>query len=959
MISEADSDGEIYLVITDSVNVTLTAGDNLILQGRRLSIAGTISRTFDDIEAVFIDTTGSPPPSVLSDDNQVTGSGYLFVSSASNSILAGRRVAFFTRFAGIANFLVVQRARATPVPPVRFQTIGRVNAMGETLTVLRSQTGTDPFADRITVSGSTSTRVMSGGGISYFGNTIFVQSPTGVTDQIDGIGEFSVFTGRPPIGEFVESSTQSFVGPGTLYVNDDVAFYTADPFRPGDIDVVGTINQGLIENSVSTEVEGGDTFLADIASGQISRRVVRLNGVASQMFPTAAEIIYNNGVVMIRGPGDTRLNAFGDISRFTLFDNNQFMMVSESSDRIRLSASGGQFYYDGLGNAFFSVNPAISSQVNSLAANVNPPPPQTIQFGLSSNSQGVTTLSQNGMQIITLTGASVIAVEPSQLITYVNGDVRLVDREGNDVGRFGTGINRFTANVTPNILTVFNGSAPRQFQGSGQLYISDTEAFYTTNSMLVSQITSFLNTLPPPTIAVDGNGNLAIGGEAFVDLTEATAADVVSGSVVIYSRNATTIVDAPQSIPSGSDVRVTYANNTVIVFSRESGGGMDILKRIEGVSMWTVADGFEFLTFSGNSGGMEFSGGGYSFQNASSGNAFYTTSLALTDRIADEVIQNSGNIRNVIGNIGDLGFFDGRRYITYRGSANSFLPGFGTYYFSGGTMFYNTDSGTNEVIVNGAALVNPVTTIRENGFITLNYTGNSIYSFTTGSELTQVTFGPFDTFSYTNGTITGSRIPGSPIDISMLTTFNGITVQNFNSNSSSQEITGGYLIIDRQRGTAFYTTSSQARTVTQNVISQLEETFIRPVIDDSARGERLLKFPTGSAPIGVKVTTYEGVDVTLVCRVLVGNPAPGVQFSYFNTADNTTVVLNATSMPAPSVYHLLLPNVRAAQNQGRYACVATNDVGQGRNEGFLNIRPASRSLCICTCGCDSNSLCMY
>ena len=942
LISNDDPDGEVYLVITNSEVVDLDADAVLMLSGQTLTVARlTDPRTFVNIETVFIDETGRPQPAELS--GQLDGPGTLFVTNEVNFALDNRRVAFFTRLSVIADFIRNTRSLPTPVPPVLFGTLARMVGGGNTVTVLQSGPTVDRFMDLITITGSESRSVISGGGVSYLDSTIFLQSPTGL-ETFEPIGTFFVYTGRAPLLEFMVSSPDSFTGPGTLYVNrmEGIAFYTVDPFGPGDINVVQIINEGLVENSVGIEVDGGDTFLVN--SGMTpSPRVVRLNGVLSQMFPSATSIMYvaENNEVIIRGPQNEIRNGFPGITSFTLFENNTFNMVTASDDTIALSSTGGQFYYDGLGNGFFSSNPAITSEVNRLAAVVNPPP-RSLVFSLSSDGQGVVTLSVNDEEIITLSGAARIDVPSEQLVSYLGDEINLLDRQGNSIAVVGTGIEQFTANDIPNELEVFDGEADRAFQGPGFLYVGGSRAFYTTNSMLVSQITDFLNAVAAPSISVTSGGTLTVGGEPFVDLTstEANADTIQTGSFLVYNNNTAYVVDAPQRFPSGTDVEVTYMDSTVIVSRVQSGGSRMAIKRIENVPMLTVAEGLAITRFVENSP-IPFPGGGYFFQNEVTGNGFYTTSIELTDSIAEEIIRTSGNVRQVINDVRELGFFDGTRYTTYSGSATMLITRGGTYYFGGGNMFYTTDSGTNTRILTEFARVRSLTTTRQNGFVIIDFGGSSIYMFTVGSELTDASFGPFDTFSYVNGILTGARIPGSPVAVSNLTIFNGINVQIFNSSASLQGLTGGYLVIDRMAGTAFYTTSGQAMTAVQTTIQQVEEIFRRPVIDDTARGEVLLKFPTGSAPIGISTITYEGVDVTLTCRILVANPAPSVQFIYYPTP-NMSVVLNATSMtPVPPTYNLLLPNVRAASNAGRYACVATNDVGQDRVEGTLTIRPAS------------------
>ena len=941
LVSNNDPQGEdqIYLVITNSEVVELDADTVLMLNGQTLTVAGPNARSFTGIDTVFIDTTGSPPPSELS--GQVDGPGTLFVTNEINFALENGRVAFFTRQPVIADFLRSIRSREPPTPPVVFDTISRMGADGNTVTVLQTGPTTDQLTDLITISGSASRSVMSGGGVSYFDSTIFVQSPTGELETFEPIGTFHVYTGRPPLLEFMVTSSDSFSGPGTLYVNerDGVAFYTVDPFGPGDTDVVMIINEGIVEDSVGTVVDGGDTFLVNSAMMTLPR-VVRLNGVMSQMFPSATSIRYENDIVTILGPQNEIRNSFGGITSFTLFDNNNFMMATASADPIQLSSPGGQFYYDDLGNGFFSVNPAVTSEVNSLAEGVNPTP-RPLRFSLSRDNQGMVTLSENDMEIITLTGAARIDVTSDQIVDYTNDEIVLFNRQGTPIATVGTGIDQFTANDLSGEVTAFEGDARRSFQGPGSLYVGGSRAFYTTNSELVSQITDFLNTVPTPSVSVTSEGTLSVGGEPFVDLTEATADNVQSGSVLVYNSNTTYIADAPQSIPSGNDIRVTYESSTVIVSRVQSGGSTTEIKRIENVPMFTFAEGLAISSFVGDAPMTSFPGGGSFFQNEDTGNGFYTTSASLTDSIAEEIIQNSGNIREVINGVRELGFFDGTGYTTYSGSANMILQGGGTYSFGGGNMFYSTDSGTNTRIVNEFSNVSPVTTMRQNGFVTVNHSGDSIYMFTVGSELSQVSFGAFDNFSYVNGMIIGARVPGSPVDVSNLTIFNGINTQVFNSSASLEGLTGGYLVIDRMAGTAFYTTSGPAMSAIQTAIQQVEEIFRRPVIDDTARGEMLLKFPTGSAPVGIEVITYEGVSVTLTCRILVANPAPTVQFKYY-PEENVSIILNATSMtPVPPTYNLLLPDVRTADNAGRYACIATNDVGQDRVEGTLTILPAS------------------
>ena len=895
-----------------------------------------------NIETVFIDTTGSPPPSELPDTGRMDGPGTVCVTNETNFALDNRRVAFFTTFSGLADFIRNTKLLPTPDPPVLFNMVTQQEP-GRSLSVLQTGISTDALMDTITITDSVTRNVMSGGGVSYFDNTIFVQSPTGGFEEFPSVNELIVYTGRPPLMRFMDMSADSFSGPGTLYVNerDGVAFYTVDPFGPGDTDVVMIINEGVVENSVGTVVDGGDTFLVNSVMTTLPR-VVRLNGVMTQMFPSATSIRYENDIVTILGPQNEIRNSFGGVTSFTLFDNNNFMMVTASANPIQISSPGGQFYYDDLGNGFFSVNPAVTSEVNRLAGDMNVnPTPRPLMFSLSRDSQGMVTLSENDMKIITLTGAARIDVTSDQIVDYTNDEIVLFNRQGTPIATVGTGIDQFTANDLSGEVTVFEGDARRSFQGPGSLYVGGSRAFYTTNSELVSQITDFLNAVPTPSVSVTSEGTLSVGGQPFVDLTEATADNVQSGSVLVYNSNITYIVDAPQSIPSGNDIRVTYENSTVIVSRVLTDGSTMEIKRIANVPRLTFAEGLAISSFVGDAPMTSFPGGGFFFQNEDTGNGFYTTSASLSDSIAEEIVQNSGNIRQVINGVRELGFFDGTGYTTYSGSANMILQGGGTNYFGGGNIFYCTDSGTNTRIINEFANVSPVTTMRQNGFVTVNYSGNSIYMFTVGSELSQVTFGAFDNFSYVNGMIIGARVPGSPVDVSNLTIFNGINVQVFNSSASLEGLTGGYLVIDRMAGTAFYTTSGQGMSAIRTVIQQVEEIFRRPVIDDTARGEVLLKFPTGSAPVGIEVITYEGVNVTLTCRIFVANPAPTVQFKYY-PEENVSIILNATSMtPVPPTFNLLLPDVRAANNAGRYACIATNDVGQDRVEGTLTILPAS------------------
>ena len=925
----ADSQG-----IFENETFTYTSNTIQVINAGGMGVA-----TFSNIRTLY--TLVSPNAPVPAEEfsgmrsGSINGPGMLYADTDS---------AFFTNVQNLIN--VIASAIATvptvipPQPDVVF--IVRQTTQGAMRVVqLQNTTDEDPAPtpdDILQITGSQTVAVPGSQTVTYRDSTVVIQDNAATVRSFDNIDNFFTYTtvgGTQQLIRFEQNANNPpfFTGGGQLYVDSDRrrAFYT------NDAGVITDIEDATVNQTVSIIQTNGMLNLVNNLL-VMDNVVIELTGATGVDVSNAAtiEIDMNMMNVIFQDRNGREITRAAGLMEFSYYDNNEVTTISlPGSGQTITPSGGGVVYINPGGQAFFTPNSNLIQRISTaLRAATDTPPTQIRIIERVTSSQGIGSLIINGVAAVTLSGAQEIDVGQFQVVMYSGGDLTV--SENGDIVFRQQNVDQLSTSAPPGTFEVFNSTAGRTFRGPGRLYVNDNNAFFTTDANLIQINTEFVQNIGPPLIRFSSiivNGQIAvdlnIGGEQFLTLSNASSVAPTSGQVILYDNNIINILDAPTRVPGGATV--TYMNN---VFSFTSGGITTNIPNI--VSLSLIGPDGNPATSAGSTTEL-ISGGGQFFVNPATGNALYITTDAISPTIAS-FIRGRGTVRNTIMNVERLGVFDNNQFVTYQGRSPRLIPRGGTIFTEGGSSFYSRDLTLIMRITITVSELNPVITIFQNGRISVDYNNITIYTFVPGSATREIVLQNFGVYTYVNGTLFNALNPNDSFgDISMVVFFNGFETTVFNFSSTAMNFTGpGSLLIDTQSGTAFFTPSGNTANVIRETRRRVLATFRSPQIDRPPIPRLFTKFPSAVAQFGQEVTVYQGADITLECRVPVGNPTPMI--SFFRDGNPDPLISDGEYTITNG--NLLTVNNAMLNDTGRYTCQAMNDIGTDRLSSDLTVLPA-------------------
>lgn len=396
---------------------------------------------------------------------------------------------------------------------------------------------------------------------------------------------------------------------------------------------------------------------------------------------------------------------------------------------------------------------------------------------------------------------------------------------------------------------------------------NQNRAFFTSEQRLQDFITGFINSLPPARISTVTRTinqtqvvNLENGGRRLVEVSSSSMRPTTDQSSIVYFGN-TVYVAQGFVVPGSSSVMynpttgmttITSTDGTTVSYPTSmftlqrfpadttnvittnmtfSGGGffyrspmgdvryilfenvdmmfIDSLRgigiindanTIPNVNEFNFFNGRRIVTFTGSSSNV-FSGPGSSF--TAGGQTFYSTSMALNARIANEVAQ--------------------------------VLPS---------SIVYNSTTGTI-TITSG--------------------TGSAVTSFTV-STTSSGSVSPTSSFTFSNGVLVAPTVFSSNITgVTSFVIFNGFETTTFGPGDSFTLMGPGTLIYDRNSGQVTFTTDSTTSSRLMQRIQGVMNTFTAPVLSRPGTQEQRSKFRNVNSTFGQVGDCSNDIQECLIC----------------------------------------------------------------------------------------------
>ena len=871
-----------------------------------------------EIPGIFMYTAKQcNPPS----ENDVLGPGTLYTSD---------RQAFYINDACTFEMNLINQATASPLDPrVVFEVESAIDA-GNAVSNLNVNSG----EFEMTLTGATSIAVGPAQTVSYASDTL--STPEGTFSGInefaiaargaDGNAQFSTFSNTPPI---------NVQGPGRVYVGESSAIFIGN-FGSGTTSQAELINEEIVTMSfMFSSVSGTSmTVVTDNENNPVT--IISGNSMSFEL-PLASTSTYSGIELSIASTGGRIVN-FNDISRFTVFDNNQ---VTVNPTTFSYS-TGGTVIVDSTENTavFLSdSNPAAAEAFQSFI-----PGMQTVSYVVETDDENVRNLVRiSGSQpdteedaIQTITGSYVMNVGSSETVTYSDSEIEIQNFDGSPRVRIGQ-VDQLFTNTASNPAGNFVTSAATPFVGPGTVSYSRGTGFYTTDSNLGNDINFQSRTAPIPDIdfertpittnEVDGVNytvsmiTQTIGGERVITY-EATSYTTTSEQEILYADNLAT-VHRPIFTGDGS---VTYNGATQEVTYTDSNNNPGTLM---GVSTFFQFSGGD-LTTTTSPDNAEAQGPGKLYVTDDGTTAIFSTSNIITPEVTALI---RGTPVDFMVNANQFSsIYDGTFNISTE-SATVTYPGGGVIWSS---QFNNTDyalyvddvgvSNRIEETVDSLLLTTKSVPAKESGILRVIFNGREIYSYSPTMGSNDFNIGRGSSFDFVNMILSGTPLTGGPYTgYSMVTVFDGVEVKQFNSSTVTQTFEGpGLLLLQEGSDKAFYTTSGPAVSYLTQSIAILRNFLSSPQIQPG-KGRKTTKNRDRTVDFGTDVTVFEGADVTFECNVIGGRPEPTVGF-YRVISDTEQVLLNSTDGEIIIENNAMtLLNVQM-DDVGEYVCVARNGV---------------------------------
>ena len=753
---------------------------------------------------------------------QFNGTGELYLGP--NMVLYVQSAA-----SGVSDFIESQRPSFIPVlPPVDVRIVRRADNLALNLNDMTAGRGMPPpkRLDSLFLFDADCMTIPAGRSISYSGKMLRIRRGLEIFSTEDDVDELHSLQVQNLAGRLCDVVTRDvgsrddvFSGPGYLCIGssaseigETVAFFTNSSDFPTLIQYE-VINQQIACDSTSSE---GPTIIGRFTPN-VNQPLITLNREeTTTTFLGGGTISKNAAGVEVRDRFGNVVESFicADGVNLAIFDRNRlrFFDNTQSFGPRTNYPSGTAIFNPGADCMVFIYPTVLLMGISGIISEcretsmITPPPP--IRFTTRTTNFGATTLSLDGFPVLETTSSVVNQIGAGQTITYSGNMVR-VQQGGSVVNTFG-GINAFTANTAFNRQITGMGSIAQSFSGPGTLYRdSQGRGFFTTLSSVMNLISQTMTSTGSRTVdirpAMVGNMTnleLRLGGETFFTLPslgEGDSKNFFRGDGISFT-NGMVRADRAMNIPASSSL--TYFPGAEVL----QVGGNNITD-VQGYFIGNPSDGDPITA-----GMRTDSGGGILYRGASS--AFYWPSSQVptnmdTRNFLDGLGVSLVAPMPIANDIETLTFFDGMRVQVFNRSAFNLLPGPGFFGVNGNLAFFTNDIDLVERIPEAYARFFPPS---------INYNSNTgnIAVVPNGGGMPFIEF-PIDSSTimfpggllmYGNGNITSSTGEVIALDINTITVFDGFqTMVVTIADAEGTNFTGGGLLVIKEDGSAFYTTS--------------------------------------------------------------------------------------------------------------------------------------------------------
>ena len=779
------------------------------------------------------------------------------------------------------------------------------------------------MGDTLTVGQGSEQQVFTG--ITMFGTLIV---PSGGSNLV-----FNVLNGS--------TTTETFQGPGQLYVGDDAAFFADDTsFIFGGTDITESINTQVFEQTFIIQTTGNTVTVSDNTNTPIT---VLSSDTSTVNLPTASSATYSGsqaGGIVDFVDRSGRSTTFTGIQMFSVFDNNELQtFTTMASPEIQLGGGGGVTLIDTVGRTALYLSNTNMAAVSRLGSLI--PASTTASYDVVTNTEGLRLLTVTSdtmppvtQTVQTVTGSLVTGVGPLQSVNYDNGEVSIENAAGNAVLRI-VDVDRLVVNTEDTPFAYFNGSSPLPFSGPGTLSYNRGTVFFTTNPSLGSTIRFQSATAPIPDIdfdrvdigfrVIDGvNYTISgvtqtIGGDRVITY-EASSFSTSPGQEILYS-GSTVTVHRPIRARSGS---VTFNGGMQTVTYTNASGNTQTITGIDTFSDFSGGD----ITTTMSPGNRTVQGPGKLYVDGA--NVFFSSTDIVTSSAANLIRQ--GEMFFSI-NADQFSSISGGRFDLSTGSGIRILPGGGTIWsrtFNGiDESFYVDDEGVSDEIRRAVSTLLTLTKsepAKDMGILRIIFNGLEIYDYSPVAGSRDVFISNTETFVFNGTALLGTSLPGGPYtNINRVISFDGIEMKEFNSSDAPVDFSGpGLLLVNFDSDTAFYTTSSTSFNYLLQSISILREFLISPKIMPATDRQVTTKLRSSTFQFGTDVNAFEGSDITFECIVQNGRPEPSITF--FRVINEMTVIPLEMEMRFEIVNNTLTIMNINIDDSGVYRCRANNDI---------------------------------
>lgn len=310
-------------------------------------------------------------------------------------------------------------------------------------------------------------------------NSILVIEGSAIVAQYDNIEQLFVFNGTAVV-QYSQPELLDIVG-GKLFMSGKVGFYSTSSELSEKLTEASPKEVFALE--FMSRPEGELLLIDNVGITIISDSQVR------DLSSTQHLSYFNETLSIVESDGLNEgriVEQFTEISQLAAVDRVLPGLVVYTNSSSSLDFPGGGRLYVNPPTAFYSrdnnVNEAIDEYLNAEDTSVA----FTFMFQRIGGESFVKLLA-DGVEIITLTGANIVATDPESILLYQNNNIILQE----DLPSITLGINELVF-FDGSTLQSFRGSAPLEIVGGGELFMRGDRAFYSTDPELNSRIADAL-----------------------------------------------------------------------------------------------------------------------------------------------------------------------------------------------------------------------------------------------------------------------------------------------------------------------------------------------------------------------------------------------------------------------------------------------------------------------------------